>query len=812
MPPIDQRTPGVGRALAGILVAWPKTVLLLFLAGTAALGIHARDFRIDAGADTLLTQGNTHYIQTKVIDRRFASQEFLLVAYQPRNWSVLSEKTFADLRELTVKLKQLDRVESVRSILNVPLLSSGGGLAAAADLPGSTLERRNFSTAYLKQAFAGHPIYEDLLINKAQTATTMQVLFKADKELATIENKITRLQQKSLDQGLTAEEREALKRLNEEAEPIKRRLDQTRADELETIRDIQAEFEDDADIYLGGIHVLGSQLVRIITSDLAVFGAAISAMICLVLFFVFRKLRWVAIPMLCCACSVLSTLGLFGLVGYKATVISSSFIALQLILTLAIVVHLIVQYREYSAANADWTQAQLVTETLVRKAGPCFYAGFINIVGFASLIFSSLQPVIDFGWMMSIAMLFSIAVSLILFPALMALFEREPAVSTKPRSRRAFSRVLLDTSTTLSQKHPGLIVMASLGLLAASGFGMLLLDVENSFINYFRDSTKVHQELTFIDRELGGTTPLDLTYTIPANQRKTDLVLTAASVQQMQRIQASIQQHPAVGKILSVVNVTELAKDLNANKPLTEYELTTLYLLMDANLRDDLLGSFFSRENSQVRFAVRIKDTTPGLNRSRLLADIHGYMQKLGIAPEQYKLTGLYVLYEDLLHQLFTSQILTLGITFAVLALAILLIFRSMKIALICITPNVLATLMVLGLMGLLGIPLDFMTIMIASIAMGITVDDTIHYIHRYREELRTGTAEEAVARTNTSVGYALLYTSLIVILGFSLLGFSDFIPSVLFGLLTALAMALAVLFNLTLLPALLNKFVRSVA
>jgi hypothetical protein len=261
-----------------------------------------------------------------------------------------------------------------------------------------------------------------------------------------------------------------------------------------------------------------------------------------------------------------------------------------------------------------------------------------------------------------------------------------------------------------------------------------------------------------------------------------------------------------------VVNFTELARDLNGGKPLTEYELTALYLTMEKDLRSDLLGSFFSPEHSQVRFAVRIKDTTEGLNRTRLIADVNADMQKLGIPPDQYTLSNLFILYQDILHQLYRSQILTLGVSFGVLALAIFGIFRSVRIALICVAPNVLSTVIVLGLMGWLGIPLDFMTIMIAAIAMGITVDDTIHYIDRYLEELREGAGEEAVARAHSSVGYALLYTSLIVILGFALLAFSDFIPSVLFGLLTALAMALAVLFDLTLLPALLDRFVRVTA
>ncbi len=797
-------TERLAHSFAGMVISYPRTVLLIFLVCAAALGWQARHFRMDAGADTLLTKDNEHYIQTQIVDRRFSSQEFLLVAYRPRDRPLLSEQTFDDLRTLDRKLSRLDRVESVRSILDVPLLPQGG-LAAQSDMADWTMERRHFSPKELKQIFSGHPIYEGLLINRDQTATALQVLFKKDKALAAIDSRRTDLHLKSLQGGLSREQRQELAQLDRKADPLERRLDQARVAELETIRGILAGYEGEADIYLGGVHVLGHQLIQTITNDLIVFGTAIGVMICLVLLVLFCGLRWVAIPVVCCACSVLSTMGLFGLLGLKATVISSSFIALQLILTLAIAIHLIVQYREYSATHPDWSQAKRVRQTLIRKAGPCLYAGFTNIVGFASLLFSTLQPVIDFGWMMSIAMCFSIVTSLILFPAMMVLFKKEPAAK-----RRNISHYLLDFSAWLTLKHAVPIVSVSALVLAVSAGGLFLLDVENSFINYFRDTTRVNKELTFIDRELGGTTPLDITYTIPDGERKADLVLTAGSVQTLQRIQQSLKQHDAVGKTLSVVNFTELARELNGGKPLTEYELTALYLTMEQGLRSDLLGSFFSPQDSQLRIAVRIKDTTENLNRAQLIADLHADMRKLGIPADRYQLTNLFVLYQDILHQLFTSQILTLGVSFAVLALAIFVIFRSVRIALICVTPNVLSTVMVLGLMGWTGIPLDFMTIMIAAIAMGITVDDTIHYIDRYLEELRNGSGARAIERTHSSVGYALLYTSLIVILGFSLLAFSDFIPSVLFGLLTALAMALAVLFDLTLLPALLNKFVRA--
>jgi uncharacterized protein len=797
----------LGRLLLETILTHPAAVLALFLLAAGALGWQARQFRIDASAETLLMRDDPDYIRTEVVDRRFSPQEFLLVAYQPKDRALFSERTFADLRSLSQKLRGIKRVVAVRSILNVPLFSlAGKDLTSLKDPAGLTMEKRHFPLDRFKRALAGHPIYEDLLINKAQTATALQVLFRSDKELDEIHSRILDLQRKTLNGELSAAEKRELARLQHRADPIEQRLDRTRSTEIREIRRIVAGYRDHARIYLGGLHVLGFQLIRIIKNDLVVFGGAIAAIICLVLLALFRRLRWVFIPLLCCACSVLSTMGLFGLLGLKTTVISSNFIALQLILTLAIVIHLIVQYREYTAAHPDWDQARLVKETLARKAAPCFYAGLTTAVGFGSLIFSGIQPVIAFGWMMIIAMAFSIAVSLVLFPAVMALFGREP-----PARELGIARPLLDLFGRLALHRKTLVGGVSAAILVASVAGLFRLDVENSFINYFRERTRVHQELTFIDRQLGGSTPLDLVYTIPAAERKPDLVMTAQTVQTLQRIQYALQRHPGVGKILSVVNFTEVAKKANGGKPLTEYELTALYWTMEDALREELLGAFYSPGHHQVRFSIRIQDSIPGLNRAALLAGIRSDLEKLGIPPQRYSLTNLFVLYQDILRRLFRSQILTMGLVYGVLTLAFFGIFRSFKVALIGIAPNILSTLVVLGVMGWAGIPLDLMTITIAAIAMGIAVDDTIHYTHRYLEELADNAPEKAVERSLASTGYAMVYTSLIIILGFALLAFSDFLPSVLFGLLTGLAMTVALVFDLALLPALLVRFVRQV-
>ena len=782
------------------LVQWPKTVLGLFIIVTVALGSQAPNFDIDASPDTLLTRDNALYTQTQLVNERFSPQEFLLVTYQPETHALFSAETLASVAKLSADLMTLERVDSVRSILNVPIFPEGTSmLRADLDLSSLTIEANDYSMEALREQFTDHPIYTNLLVNEDLTATALQVLFRNNEELQALETQINDLNAQYQAQGLSAQEEAELQRLVDQADPLRQALNRTRGEEIDQIRGFIAQYEGEATIHMGGVHVLANQLIEIISNDLVVFGIAIAIGICLMLLVVFRALRWVCIPILCCLSSILSTMGLFAVLGIKATVISSNFIALQLILTLAIVIHLIVQFRESAAAQPEASQRDLIKETLREKIGPCFFAGLTTSVGFGSLIFSGIAPVIAFGWMMIIAMGFSIAVSLTLFPVILELLPKH----TQRKELALFGATVSGLARAALHQR-ALITIISVGIGVASIVGILRLDVENSFINYFKDTTQIHQELAYIDQEFGGSTPLDLIYTTQDTSDNPDIVMTANTVQMLQLIQHRMKEHEAVGRVLSAVNLTDLARELNG-APLTEYELTTAYWLMDESFREDLLGAFYDPDTGQARINIWIQDLTDDLNRAQLLADIRAQMSEMGVPESNYQLTNMFVLYQDILQRLFSSQILTLGLVYAALFVVFLLIFRSPRLALIALVPNLLPTLAVLGIMGWLNIPLDLMTITIAAIAMGIAVDDTIHYMHRFQEERAEHGYEEAVERTHASVGLAILYTSLLIMAGFSMLAFSDFVPSILFGLLTSMAMGLAFMVDLCLLPILLR-------
>lgn len=791
--------------LAHSITAHNKSIIVFFAILSLAMSWFVQNFKIDASADTLLMKNNKLYIETQLINQRFSPEEFVLVAYEPKQAPLFSAQTFDDIQTLSAAFKQIDRVEAVTHILNVPLLSQLESLNGDIQPNDWTWLNQRYSVEKMQAIFDQHPLFTDLLINRSQTATALQIVFKPNKQLTDIDNQITQLKKNVLNGTLTKAEQAKIDQLKLQAEPLIEQLSLTRQQEIKRIYAIVADYQDHANVYLGGAHVLGFQLIDIIQSDLVIFGSGIGLTICLLLLVIFRQFIWLAIPVICCAVSVVITIGLFGLLDMRTTVISSNFVALQLILTLAIVIHLIVEFRQLANAQQNASQKSLVQQTFVNKLKPCFYAGLTTAVGFASLLFSGIQPVIAFGWMMIIAMLISILSSLILFPAIVSLFKR-----SRQNYTDSWFTHLINPLQKLGLQHSKKIIVVGMGVLLASIAGSAKLTVENSFINYFSQSTRAYQELSFIDREFGGTTALDVIYTIPPEQRSKDLALSAQSIQTLQKIQFAMQQLSGMGNTTSVVNFTQLAKNINQGMPLTEYELTVIYRLIDDALRSQLLGAYFSPEHNQLRISSRIQDSTDGLNRAEFIQTLKSDIAGLGVQTDNYQLGNLFVLYQDILQRLFTSQILTMGIVYIALYIVLIAIFRSLRLATIALIPNVLATLVILGIMGWLAIPLDLMTITIVAIAMGIAVDDTIHFVHRFQVEAKQQPNKQALKKTYSSIGFAMLYTSLIITLGFSLLSFSDFIPSVMFGLLTGLAMLVALLTDLTLLPALLFCFAQS--
>jgi predicted RND superfamily exporter protein len=576
--------------------------------------------------------------------------------------------------------------------------------------------------------------------------------------------------------------------------------------------------------------MIADDLISFIKNDLKVFGFGVLFFLILTLGIIFKKIRWIFLPMICCAFSAISMIGLLGLFGWEVTVISSNFISLQLIITMAITIHLIVRYRELCIKNPDAEQRELVFDTVKLMGKPCLYAALTTIAGFGSLLLCDILPVINFGWMMSAGIMVSLVMTFLLFPSVSMLMPKDTLSSNR---KSQFSLVPLLAKFT--EAHGTMILVISGIALILGAVGISRLTVENSFIDYFKHTTEIYQGMKVVDQELGGTTPLDVivdleksevtapVVTSESSSKKNDEFeefsefddaqnqekywFTSDKMARVMRIHDYLDSLPETGKVLSLATMVKIAEKLNDGKPLDNFQLALLYTQIPPRFRDMILSPYVSIAHDQVRFSIRVRDSEKSLKRNQLLKKIdYELVNKLGLKQDHVHLSGMLVLYNNMLQSLFRSQILTLGVVILALMVMFMILFKSIKIAFIAIFPNLLSIGIVLGVMGWLNIPLDMMTITIASISVGIAVDDTIHYIHRFAHEINIDqNYTRAMHRCHGSIGHAMYYTSVTIIIGFSILILSNFIPSIYFGLLTGLAMFIALIAALTLLPQLLT-------
>ena len=816
-----------------LILEHSKTILVLILLVVTFLGYEARKLEIDASSETLLLEDDKDLAYTRLINQRYYTPDYLVVTFTPKA-GLLEDETLATIRNLSRDLEKLERVESVTSILNVPLLQSPPKPVKELLKNVPTLESPGIDRELARQEFLNSPIYQDNLVSKDFKTTALLVNLHDDPLNRELREQRDELRRKEKTGILSVEEQAQYGQLKAD---FKAHRDKMRAVESENVAQVRAlldQYRGDSELFLGGLTMIADDLVTFIKNDLQIFGLGVLVFLMITLTVIFRQLRWVLLPVLTCSFSVVATTGLLGMFGWEVTVISSNFISLQLIITMAITIHLIVRYRELARTNPDKSQRELVSDTVVFMAQPCLYAVLTTIAGFSSLILSGILPVINFGWMMSAGVLVSLLLTFLLFPVLQVQFDRLlPNLAFESRF------ALTEVFARFTERHGTTILWVSIAVAVVSVTGATRLMVENSFIDYFKESTEIYQGMKIIDQKLGGTTTLDVLLDFPENTEEAEPVavtdsegdededeeefdsfeeefeesageaqywFTSDKTEAIQRLHNYLDGLPETGKVISLATLLEVGEVLNDGKPLDGFLLALIYNELPEEFRKLILSPYVSIEHNQARIAVRIRDSQPDLRRNELLKKIRRDLkEELGFPEEQTHLANLLVLYNNMLQSLFNSQILTLGAVVAALFVMFLILFRSITISLIALFPNVLSIVVVLGFMGWAEIPLDLMTITIAAISMGIAVDNTIHYIYRFQHEfLHDRNYLATMHRAHSSIGYAMYYTSITVIIGFSILVMSNFIPSIYFGLLTGLAMLIALAAALTLLPQLM--------
>ncbi len=840
----------------------PKTVLMLLAVLIAMLATYIPGFKLDASSDSLVLEGDESLRIFREVGKRYSSEDFLIITVEPRG-DLYADDVLMEISALRERLLAFDRVSSVTSLLDVPLLQSPKiKLSELSD--GLNTLRDDVDRELVREEFKTSPVYKDLLVSRDASTTAIQVNLKRDAHYIKLLEQREQLQQLIRDGEASAEQQAEFDQVFQEFRDYQAQFNQQQSLFIDDVRVLLDEFRARGvakQIHLGGVPMIAADMISFVKSDLLVFGTGIVVFMVCILSIIFRRLRWVALPVLVCLSTVTLMMGFLAFLDWRMTVVSSNFVALLLIVTLSINVHLIVRYRELHGAGEYKSQHQLVRETVHFMFTPCLYTALTTVVAFVSLVVSGIRPVIDFGWMMTIGISVALILSFLILPCLLVLLPRQDPIPSGTTG--AFTIRF----AAFTERFGALILIIATALAVMAGIGISKLEVENRFIDFFDESTEIYQGMELVDAQLGGTIPMEILLTAPdleidgANEddefaddfsmesdefsdddfaddfadevsaedaqsysdefaddfgddfsNDSDGVnagpsawFNRAGMSRVERLHDWLEAQPETGKVLSLATLYKLMQIL-VGKDIDDIQLVLAQQSLPDSIQDIMIRPHLIDELNETRITVRVKETSKELRRNEYLQRVANYLEdELGFSKDEYEITGMLVLYNNMLQSLYRSQILTIAAVFVAIMLMFVVLFRSLSLAVIGIIPNILAASIVLGGMGLVGIPLDMMTITIAAISIGIGVDNTIHYIHRFKREFAFDQNYLATMyRCHGSIGKAMYYTSCTIIFGFAILALSNFKPSIYFGLLTGAAMLAALLGALLLLPRLL--------
>jgi len=838
----------------------PKLVCVVILIVSMLFISQIKNFRLDASSDTLVLQNDIALQFYREIKQKYGSDDFLIMTFSP-DQDLFANNSLEQLKFISQELNQISEIESITSILTVPLINSPAISVEKLKQETPTLLSARTEITLARQEILSSPIYRNLLISSDSKTTAFLLYLQDDEKYQTL--KLSRDEAKLLveKEPSSFKLRKELASKNRKFARYIKKNQYRQEDIIESVRQVMAKFSTYGQLHLGGVPMITADSIAFIRHDLINFGFVILLFIIITLIVAFSRIQWMLLPLITCVITGAVMIGLLGLLNWPVTVVSSNFISLMLILTLSLTIHLIVRYQELHWQNPQETQFTLVSTTLKKKFIPCLFTSITTIVAFVSLLVSGIRPVIDFGWMMTIGISLSFLMVFTLFPAMLMLLP----VGKPVNQQNLTKRLAIFLAGRLLPLKKNILITYTL-IILFSLIGASLLSVENRFIDYFKDNTEIYQGMSLIDKKLGGTTPLDVIIDAPKEEfRESDVgeKLDADFLAELDEDEADflaefdedeaefltefdedkkellgeynekpqqittgywfnpimlekvadyhryLEEIPQTGKVLSIVSGMALINQIEPATKTDNFILSILYSKLPDSIKSIIINPYISTDGNQIRFSIRVFESDKSLKRTELLNDIkQGLVSKFDLAPEQIRFSGMLVLYNNMLQSLFQSQIYTLGTVFFCILLMFILLYRNLKLSIITLIPNLVAASMVLGLMGWLKIPLDIMTITIAAICIGIAVDNSIHYVHRFKLEFKhCQNYETAMLNSHASIGRAMYYTSITITLGFSILVLSNFMPSMYFGLLTGFSMLVALAANLTLLPLLLVKF-----
>ena len=775
----------------------PKSVFVILIIAILSFGYYSKDFRLDASSETLLIEGDPDLAYLQEVTERYGSKEFLILTYTP-NEGMVTDNSINNLLSLKYKIQSLNWVHSVITLLDIPLLSNSEAPLQERLQSFKTLKDEGVDKKRGFKEILNSPVFRNYVISENGNTSGIIVNIKENKKLENIEDLS-----------------------NDEIKIYKDKIKKQNHENILEIRQVIQSYGDIGKIYLGGIPMIADDMMTFIKSDIIVFGLGVLLFIIATLWFVFKELIWIIVPICSCLFSVVIMMGLLGILGWKVTVISSNFIALMLILTMAMNIHMSTRFLQLRKDYPVKNNFEIISLTTNKMFWPILYTVFTTVFAFLSLIFSGIKPIIDFGWMMTLGLITSFIITFTLLPALLNFAPTKNMYLKKEQDSKItnFLGLLSLNNKNIIFGLTGIIIILSI-------IGISKLEVENSFINYFNKNTEIYKGMKLIDEELGGTTPLEVILKFPVTENKETSTeddefkdwgdeedendekywFTKDKIDKIASVHNYLDSLPQVGKVLSFSSIIDVATQLNNDKPLGTLEMGVLYSKIPESIKTEIIDPYLSIENNEARISLRIIDSQKNLRRNDLINKINFDLKdKIGLEESEFKLAGVLILFNNLLQSLFKSQILTLGLVMIGIFSMFIILFKNIKLSLIGVVPNFIAAFFILGIIGLLGIPLDMMTITIAAITIGIAVDNSIHYIYRFKEEFNTiKDYNKTLKKCHSTVGIAILNTSITIVFGFSILVLSKFIPTIYFGVFTGLAMLLAMISVLTLLPVLI--------
>ena len=794
----------------------PKLILIFLLILLSLAFYQGNKFQLDASADTLLVENDPDLNYLRSVNERYASEDFFIVTYSPKQ--TLNKNNIKEFKNFVNEINNFKWVSKTISILNSPLFESSDKplIEKIKDIEYITSKDVDFDKA-LKE-LKNSPVYKKLIINDDASVFGIVVYIKDNQEYLSALKLNKNFSDKKQKNQLTSEDKIQFKKHLIYLEKLKKQRNKEYEDYNAEIRSHIVNYKSQSSINLSGIPMIVEDLINYVKKDIVTFGSGVFIFMLITLWIIFRDIKWVIFPLLSCLISIALMIGTLGYLNWKVTVISSNFISIMLVLTMEINIHYIQRYKQFQDLYPKKTETQLTQLTSDGIFQSILYGVFITIIGFLSFIFCEIRPVIDFGYMMSVGLIISMLVTMILLPSLIIQFKPKIAKKNKIKDSKFFKNL---ANFAINQKL--LIIFCSTAILLASFYGSSKITVENSFINYFNKDTEIYKGMKLIDEKLGGTTPLEIIVkfkdasskkassddffeTSSSDEFKDSYWFTNFRTETITNVHKYLESLPEIGKVLSFYSVIQMGEKINDNKKLGSLETAILYSKLPDDIKKNIVSPYISIENNEARFSVRVVDSNPNLNRKELLSKIQMHLeQNLKLSKDDFKITGVFVLFNNQLQSLYKSQIQTLSFSYFGILIALFILFRSWKLSLIASAPDIVASMMILGSLGFLKIPLDMMTITIATIVMGIGTRAGIYYINRFKSEFAIHKDyKKTIIACHETVGRSIVIAALTIIFGFSILVLSNFNPTINFGILIGIAIFAALILSLTIMPLLL--------